>query len=78
MTLDQGTDVVDLGRLALAFRSATGTGGITGTPPIRSLDYRPGDGIGSTVQLDPDQTPTFFQQVRDGTLPPGVVGGVPS
>lgn len=78
MTLDQGTDVVDLGRLALAFRAATGQGGITGTPPIRSLDYRPGDGIGSTVQLDPDQTPTFFQQVRDGTLPPGVVGGVPS
>ena len=78
LTLDQGTDVVDLGRLALAFRSATGPGGVTGTPPIIDLDYRPGDGIGSTVRLDPDATPTFFEQVRDGTLPPGVVGGTPS
>jgi hypothetical protein len=69
--------VVDLGRLALAFRSATGPDGITGTPPIVSLDYRPGNGVGSSVRLDPDATPTFFQQVRDGELAPGVVGGMP-
>jgi anionic cell wall polymer biosynthesis LytR-Cps2A-Psr (LCP) family protein len=77
LTLDEGTDVVDLGRLALAFRSATGPDGITGTPPIVSLDYRPGNGVGSSVRLDPDATPTFFQQVRDGELAPGVVGGMP-
>lgn len=76
LTTSEGTNIVDVAKLALAFRSAGGEGGITGTPPIRSLDYRPG-GVGSTVQLDPDQTPTFFQQIRDGELAPGVYGGVP-
>lgn len=71
------TDIVDLGRLALAFRAATGPAGITGTPPISSLNYRPG-GVGSTVRLDPDQAPTFFAAIRDGSLPPGTVGGLPT
>jgi LCP family protein required for cell wall assembly len=77
LTTSDETDVVDLGRLALAFRAATGPEGVTGTPPIRSLDYRPG-GVGSTVQLDPDQVDSFFAAVRDGTFAPGsVVGGIP-
>lgn len=76
LTASDETGIVDLGRLALAFRAATGPGGITGTPPIKSLDYRPG-GAGSTVLLDPDQTPGFFAAIRDGSLEPGVVGGVP-
>jgi LCP family protein required for cell wall assembly len=78
LTTSEGTDILDLGRLALAFRSATGPGGVTGTPPIASLDYRPG-GVGSTVLLDESQVATFFTAVRDGTLTPGsVVGGVPT
>ncbi|NKY12485.1 LytR family transcriptional regulator [Cellulomonas hominis] len=77
LTASDGTDVVDLGRLALAFRAATGPEGITGTPPIADLDYRPG-GIGSTVLLDPDQAPAFFAAIRDGSLPVGTVGGVPT
>lgn len=77
LTVDKGTSIVDLGRLALAFRQANGPDGITGTPPLRSLDYRPG-GVGSAVQLDPDLTPTFFQQIRDGKHPAGAVGGVPT
>jgi LCP family protein required for cell wall assembly len=77
MTASDGTDVVDLGRLALAFRAATGPEGITGTPPIADMDYRPG-GAGSTVLLDPDQAPTFFAAIRDGSLPAGVVGGIPA
>jgi LCP family protein required for cell wall assembly len=76
LTVDTGSNLVDLGRLALAFRAATGSGGITGTPPLKSLDYRPG-GVGSTVLLDPDATPTFFAQIANGELPPGVVGGIP-
>ena len=76
LTVSEGTGIVDMGKLALAFRSANGPGGITGTPPIKSLDYRPG-GVGSTVQLDPDLTPAFWVAVRDGTLPPGPVGGMP-
>ncbi|NKY22501.1 LytR family transcriptional regulator [Cellulomonas denverensis] len=77
LTTSEGTDIVDMAKLALAFRSAGGEGGITGTPPIADLDYRPG-GVGSTVLLDPDQTPTFFAQIRDGELEPGVYGGVPT
>lgn len=72
----EGTSIVDLGRLALAFRRATGPEGIRGTPPILSLDYRPGN-VGSTVLLDPDAAPAFWTGIRDGTLPPGPVGGLP-
>jgi LCP family protein required for cell wall assembly len=70
------TSIVDLGRLALAFRSATGPDGIRGTPPISDADHRPG-GIGSTVLLDPDAAPGFFADVMNGALPPGPVGGLP-
>ncbi len=77
LTVSDGSDIVDLGRLALAFRKANGPGGITGTPPISSIDYRPGN-VGSTVLLDPDQTPTFFAAIRDGSLPAGPVGGIPT
>ena len=73
LAVDEGTNIMDLGRLALAFRSATGEGGITGTPPIKSLNYRPG-GVGSAVQLDPDTTPAFFKDMAAGKLPPGTVG----
>src|SRR5690606_12640090 len=32
LATSEGTGILDLGRLALAFRAATGPGGITGTP----------------------------------------------
>jgi hypothetical protein len=73
--VDEGSGIVDLGRLALAFKAANGDGGVTGTPPIKSLDYRPG-GVGSTVLLDPDKVGAFWKDVRDGNLEPGDVGGV--
>ncbi|QGQ18872.1 LytR family transcriptional regulator [Cellulomonas sp. JZ18] len=76
LTFDESTGVVDVARLALAFRAANGPGGVTGTPPIATIDYRPG-GIGSAVLLDEAAAPDFFTAVRDGTLPPGQVGGVP-
>lgn len=76
LTASDETNILDLGRLALAFRAATGPEGITGTPPISSLNYRPG-GIGAAVLLDPERTPEFFAAIRDGSLPPGVVGGLP-
>lgn len=76
LTFDEDAGVLDVARLALAFRAANGDGGITGTPPIASMDHRPG-GVGSTVLLDPDQAAGFFAAIRDGSLPPGPVGGVP-
>lgn len=75
LQVDEGTNIVDLGRLALAFRAATGPGGVRGTPPIANPDYRPG-GVGSTVLLDPDASPAFWASVADGTLTPGSVGGL--
>lgn len=74
--VSDGTGIIDLGKLAMAFRDATGPEGIRGTPPIADVDYHPG-GVGSTVLLDPDQAPAFWEQIRDGSLPPGPVGGVP-
>lgn len=76
LLVSEGTSAVDLARLALGFRAASGPDGITGTPPIANPDYRPG-GLGSTVLLDPEAAPTFWQSIIDGTLPPGPVGGLP-
>jgi LCP family protein required for cell wall assembly len=76
LTVDEKSGILDLGRLALAFRDANGPDGVTGTPPIASLDYRPGN-IGSCVLLDPDGSPAFWAAIKDGTLPPGTVGGIP-
>jgi LCP family protein required for cell wall assembly len=77
LVVSDGTGVLDLGSMALAFRAANGPDGITGTPPISDTDYRPGD-VGSTVRLDPDAAPAFFVGIRDGSLPAGVVGGMPT
>jgi LCP family protein required for cell wall assembly len=77
LRVDQDASILDLGQLALAFRAANGPDGITGTPPISNPNYRPGGGIGSTVLLDPEASPTFWTSIRDGNLPPGQVGGLP-
>jgi LCP family protein required for cell wall assembly len=76
LEVDEKTGIIDLARLALAFRAANGPDGVTGTPPISDTNYRPG-GVGSTVRLDPDASPAFWISLRDGTLSPGVVGGAP-
>lgn len=67
LATDAATGIVDLARLALAFRSATGADGITGAPPIADFDYHPG-GVGSTVLLDEALGAQFFQRLRDGDL----------
>lgn len=72
LVTDTDTGIVDLGRMALAFRNATGPDGVTGAPPIADFDYRPGT-IGSTVLLDEDLAPQFFQRLRDGELTPSDV-----
>lgn len=67
LTTDEETGIVDLARLGLAFRSATGADGVTGAPPIADFSYYPG-GVGATVLLDEALTPQFFQKLRDGEL----------
>ncbi|SKC36293.1 LCP family protein [Krasilnikoviella flava] len=78
LTVDEKTGIVDLGRLGLAFKAATGPEGVTGTPPIADPGYDPGTGVGSTVLLDEDKVDQFWADVRDGELKPGAtVGGMP-
>lgn len=77
LMVDQDTGIIDLARMALAFRAATGPDGARGTPPIADNDYRPG-GVGSTVLLDAAALPAFFQQVQDGSLTPAAEPGEPA
>lgn len=76
LVVDESTGIIDLGRLALAFKDATGPEGVTGTPPIANPGYNPGNGVGSTVLLA-DDAGQFWGEVRDGDLEPGsTVGGL--
>jgi LCP family protein required for cell wall assembly len=78
LTVDERTGIIDLGRLAFAFREATGPEGVTGTPPIANPGYDPGTGVGSTVLLDEDTVGQFWTDLRDGNFEPGsTVGGLP-
>jgi len=72
LQVDDGTNVVDLAKLGMAFKAANGKDGVTGLPPIADRDYRPGN-VGSSVLLDPDKTPTFFANVMNGKLKAGTV-----
>lgn len=69
LTVDRSAQTMDIGRLALALRKAGDTG-LQGVPPIASLGYNPGGGVGSTVKLDESRTPAFWEGLRNGTLTP--------
>ena len=65
-TVDRDTNSVDLAQMVLAFRAASSSG-LTGAPPIESLDYEPG-WVGSAVLLQDTTAPSFFAALRDGEL----------
>lgn len=65
LTIDREDSVIDVARLALAFRTARDDG-MTGVPPIASFD-EPTD-VGSVVLLVDDTAPDFFTSLREGTL----------
>lgn len=67
LVVDDDTGIVNLVRMARAFRAATGPDGLRGAPPIANPDYRPGGGLGLTVLLD-DSAPQFFERVANGTV----------
>lgn len=70
LTFSTGTSILDIGRLALDFRAANGPDAAQGTPPISSLNYRPG-GVGSAVQLDPARIDQFWEDLAEGNFPAG-------
>jgi LCP family protein required for cell wall assembly len=77
LVVDEKTGVIDLAFLALRFQSANGEDGVTGTPPIASLGYNPGTGVGSTVLLGPEEAVArFWTDLRDGKLEPGEVNSL--
>ncbi|MFJ3405849.1 LCP family protein [Promicromonospora sp. NPDC090134] len=74
---DTDTGIIDIAMLGLAFRSANGDDGVTGTPPIATINYRTPSGA-SAVLLDENQTGEFWAKVRDGKYAAGEkIGGVP-
>jgi LCP family protein required for cell wall assembly len=67
LAVSNRTGIIDLARLAMTFRAATGPEGLRGTPPIADPDHR--TGIGSTVLLE-DDVASFFAKVADGSIEP--------
>ncbi|HLR57403.1 MAG TPA: LCP family protein [Beutenbergiaceae bacterium] len=67
LAVDNDSNIIDLGRLALAFRNASGSDGVRGTPPISSANYQPG-GIGSAVLVTEEDAAWFFDRVADGSI----------
>jgi LCP family protein required for cell wall assembly len=77
LVTDTNSGIIDIAMLGLAFRSANGDDGVTGTPPIATINYTTPSGA-SAVQLDPDQVGEFWAKVRDGDYEAGQkVGGMP-
>lgn len=76
VTVDEHSSPLTLAQMALTFRSATGSGGITGMPVLTSMgtDVYP---LGSCVIVDRQQTLSLFEQIKDGSHAAGVVGGLP-
>ena len=66
LTIDRDSGTASLLGMLMAFRSASGDG-LTGAPPIESLDYEPG-GIGAAVLLQDETAPDFFDKLRQGEL----------
>jgi LCP family protein required for cell wall assembly len=66
VAVDNDASVIDLAKLAWAFKRATGPDGATGTPTIANMGYNPGGGVGSTVLLA-DSAAAEFEAIAQGT-----------
>ena len=72
----EGTGAIDLVNAARVFNTTRGGEAVTGTPPLATIDYRV-DGVGSTVLLDADEAPQFWNRIATGDFAPGTeVGGL--
>ncbi|MGI5188034.1 LCP family protein [Promicromonospora sp. CA-289599] len=77
LVTDTDSGIIDVAMMGLAFRTANGDDGVTGTPPIASIGFRTPSGA-SAVLLDENQTPEFWAKIRDGGYEAGQeVGGMP-
>lgn len=69
LTVDEKTDPYTLLTMALAFKSATGSNGISGSVYWSDPDYYV-DGVGSSVLLDDAKNTELFNQLADGSIRP--------
>ena len=75
LTVDEKTNPYTLLTMALAFKSATGSNGISGSVYWSDPDYYV-DGVGSSVLLDDAKNTELFNQLADGTYKAGTVGNL--
>ncbi|MCI1635893.1 LCP family protein [Bifidobacterium sp.] len=75
IVVDNDTNPWTLLQMALAFKSASGESGVTGSAYWTNPDYYPGGGVGSTVKLDADRNLALFTQLATGVHAAGTVGG---
>ncbi|WP_445343192.1 LCP family protein [Bifidobacterium sp. ESL0819] len=76
LVVDERTNPIDLVRMVLAFRSASGGKGITGSLYWTNPNYYPNRWVGSTVLLDQARNTDLFNQLIQGSHAPGTVGGI--
>lgn len=76
VVVDEDTDTFSLIDMVLAFREATGSKGVTGSPYYTDIDYRPASGIGSCILLDDERNADLFAKLADGSMKAGTVGGM--
>lgn len=73
VTVDEKASTSSLMRMALAFKSASGDQGISGSVYWTDPDYYV-DGVGSSVLLDEDKNLELFSELAKGTHRAGTVG----
>lgn len=73
VTVDHKTSPLTLARMAFAFKSATGSKGISGSVYWTDPDYTV-DGVGSSVLLDETRNTELFSQLAAGSHAAGKVG----
>ena len=76
LVVDERANAIDLVRMVLAFRSASGPKGVTGSLYWTNPNYFPNRRVGSTVLLDQARNTELFDQLVQGSHDPGTVGGV--
>ncbi|MFT9008098.1 MAG: LCP family protein [Bifidobacterium sp.] len=75
IVVDNKTNPYTLLKMALAFKDASGTNGVTGSVYWTNPDYYPNSSVGSTVLLDASKNKSLFTSLAAGTHAKGTVGG---
>lgn len=75
LVVDNKSNPYTLLKMALAFKAASGSNGVTGSVYWSNPDYYPNSSVGSTVLLDASRNTSLFASLANGTHAKGTVGG---